>query len=171
MNFPPIGRFAFILQRFISVPNPRGYIVSWITLWGFCRMKTSCSFGGKSQRIEKNGIYLFSIITFSYRWVRVSTYWAYKRGNTDFLVLTQKMKFFIKDYFSKCDQIRSFLWIWSHLLKKSLTESFIFLCSVSSKLLTQDNSSLKLQKLMPDGDKSTYTSLNKPATTLVFAGH
>ena len=30
------------------------------------------------------------------------------------------MKFSIKDFFSKCDQIRSFLRIWSHLLKKSL---------------------------------------------------
>ena len=29
----------------------------------------------------------------------------------------QKMKFSIKDYFSKCEQIRSFLWISSHLLK------------------------------------------------------
>ena len=27
------------------------------------------------------------------------------------------MKFFIKDCFSKCDQMRSFLRIWSHLLK------------------------------------------------------
>ena len=38
----------------------------------------------------------------------------------------QKMKFSIKDYFSKCDQIRSFLPIWSDLLKKSLMENFIF---------------------------------------------
>ena len=30
----------------------------------------------------------------------------------------QKMKFSIKDFFSKCDQIRSFLRIWWHLLKK-----------------------------------------------------
>ena len=30
----------------------------------------------------------------------------------------QKMKFSIKDFFSTCDQIRSFLRIWSHLLKK-----------------------------------------------------
>ena len=30
----------------------------------------------------------------------------------------QKMKFSIQDFFSKCDQIRSFLRIWSHLLKK-----------------------------------------------------
>ena len=41
----------------------------------------------------------------------------------------QKMKFSIKDFFSKCDQIRSFLRIWSHLLKKSLMENFIF-CAV-----------------------------------------
>ena len=36
------------------------------------------------------------------------------------------MKFSIKDFFSKCDQIRSFLWIWSHLLKKSSMENFVF---------------------------------------------
>ena len=39
------------------------------------------------------------------------------------------MKFFIKDFFSKCDQICSFLRICSHLLKKSLIENFIF-CAV-----------------------------------------
>ena len=37
-----------------------------------------------------------------------------------------KMKFSIKDFFSKCDQIRIFLRIWSYLLKKSLMENFIF---------------------------------------------
>ena len=41
----------------------------------------------------------------------------------------QKMKFIIKDFSSKCDQIRSFLLIWSHLRKKSLMENIIFLCS------------------------------------------
>ena len=41
----------------------------------------------------------------------------------------QKMKFFIKDFLSKYDEIRSFLRIWSHLLKKSLMENFIF-CAV-----------------------------------------
>ena len=39
------------------------------------------------------------------------------------------MKFSIKDFLSKCDQIRSLLQIWSHLLKKSLMENFIF-CAV-----------------------------------------
>ena len=36
------------------------------------------------------------------------------------------MKFSIKYFSRKCDQIRSFLRIWSHLLKKSLMENFIF---------------------------------------------
>ena len=38
----------------------------------------------------------------------------------------QKMKFSIKDLFSKCDQIRRKLRIWSYLLKKSLMGNFIF---------------------------------------------
>ena len=41
----------------------------------------------------------------------------------------QKMKFSVKDFFSKCGQIRRKLRIWSHLLKKSFMENFI-LCAV-----------------------------------------
>ena len=44
------------------------------------------------------------------------------------------MKFSIKDFFSKYYQIRRKLRIWSHLLKKSLMENFIF-CAVSGALL------------------------------------
>ena len=46
----------------------------------------------------------------------------------------QKQKFSLKYYFSKCDQIRSFLRIWSHLLKKSLMKNFIF-CAMSGILM------------------------------------
>ena len=38
------------------------------------------------------------------------------------------MKFFIKDFFSKFDQICSFLRIESHLLDKSFMKNFLFLC-------------------------------------------
>ena len=38
----------------------------------------------------------------------------------------QKMKFSIKNSFSKCDQIHSFLRIWSYLLKKSSMENLTF---------------------------------------------
>ena len=37
-----------------------------------------------------------------------------------------KLKFSTRDFFSECDQVFSFLRIWSHLLKQSLVESFIF---------------------------------------------
>ena len=51
----------------------------------------------------------------------------------------QKMKFFIKDFFSKCDQIRRKLPVWSHLLKKSLMGNFIF-CAVliTHEIMTGD---------------------------------
>ena len=39
------------------------------------------------------------------------------------------MKFSIKDLFSKCDKIRSFLRNWTHLLKKSLMTYFTF-CAI-----------------------------------------
>ena len=45
------------------------------------------------------------------------------------------MKFSIKDFFSKCDQICNFLRIWLHLLKKSLMENFIF-CAIFHHFLS-----------------------------------
>ena len=51
-------------------------------------------------------------------------------ANRRIVVITaQKMKFSFEDFYSKCDQIPSFLRIWSNLLKKSLIENFIF-CAV-----------------------------------------
>ena len=46
----------------------------------------------------------------------------------------QTMKFFIADFFSKCDQILTKLPVWSHLLKKSVTENFVF-CAVKANIL------------------------------------
>ena len=40
------------------------------------------------------------------------------------------MKFFFKDFFSKCSQFRRKLQVWSHLLKKFLMKNFAFLFSV-----------------------------------------
>ena len=54
--------------------------------------------------------------------------------------IAQKIKFSIEDFFSKCDQISSFLWIWTHLLKKPSMESFNF-CAVT-KVLFAYNCSL-----------------------------
>ena len=52
------------------------------------------------------------------------------------LVVSQheKMKFSIRDFFSKCDQICRKLRIWLHLLKKSLMENFIFVLCLMQML-------------------------------------
>ena len=50
----------------------------------------------------------------------------------------QMMKFSFKDFFCKCDQIRSFPRIWSPLLKKSLLVNFIF-CAVQSVWTSIEN--------------------------------
>ena len=46
------------------------------------------------------------------------------------------MPFSIKDLFSKYDQIRSFLRLWSHLLKKYLIENFIFCAAICETVVT-----------------------------------
>ena len=51
-----------------------------------------------------------------------------------FLTPQWEMKFLIEDFFSKCDQILRKLRIWSHLLKKSLIENFIF-CAVPNAII------------------------------------
>ena len=57
----------------------------------------------------------------------------YENTNREMLVIRgvtqKKMKLSIRDFFSKCDQICSFLRIWSDLLRKSLMGNFIF-CAV-----------------------------------------
>ena len=49
-----------------------------------------------------------------------------------------KTELSIKDFFSKCDQIRGFLRIWSHLLKKSLMENFSFYVVEVKKCIQND---------------------------------
>ena len=53
--------------------------------------------------------------------------------NELFIYTAQKMKFSIEDFFSKCYQICRKLRIWSHLLKKSFMENFIF-CAVLAEI-------------------------------------
>ena len=72
-------------------------------------------------------------------------------GTSRSSITAQKMKFSVKDFFNKCDQIHNFLRIWSHLLKKFLMENFIFCADykdTASRFLhgigTRANSAIKL---------------------------
>ena len=69
-----------------------------------------------------------SLDRFSSRFLK-KILWENQRPSNHFMSQCTRMKFSIK-VFSKCDQIRIFLRIWSHLLKKSLMENSIF-CAVS----------------------------------------
>ena len=53
-----------------------------------------------------------------------SVFWRMRHLRTSHY--TKKMKFSIKNFSSKCDQICSFPRIWSHLPDKSLTETSFF---------------------------------------------
>ena len=57
------------------------------------------------------------------------------------------MKFSIKDFFSKYDQIRRKLLIWSRLLKKSLMENFI-LCAVKKAFIKVGGGAKTIIKVM-----------------------
>ena len=57
------------------------------------------------------------------------------------------MKFSINDFFSKQEQIRRFLRIWSHLLKKCLKENFI-ICTVFCKNVRGRNKNKYYEKNM-----------------------
>ena len=75
----------------------------------------------------------------------------------------QKMRFSIKDFFSKCDRICRKLRIWSHLLETSLMENFIFWTVVGlwASLLNQTQYACQASKNL---DKVSY----HPGQLLLF---
>ena len=82
---------------------------------GNCEFLTRNPINIFSWNLPCNVVYLPWIETFQFRGKSFHT--------------AQKMRFSIKDFFSKCEEIRRKLRIWSHLLKKSLIENLIF-CAV-----------------------------------------
>ena len=81
--------------------------------------------------------------------LNVSTTWNPIEILPEISLTVQKMRFSIKDFFSKCDQIRRKLGNWPHLLKKSLMENFIF-CAVVNFILPE------AVKFKPQSQKSLF---------------
>ena len=67
-----------------------------------------------------------SHVTWPHFWSNVTNYTA------------QKMKFSVKDFFSKCDQIRMKRRIWLNLLKKFLIENFFFCAAPHAEFDTKN---------------------------------
>ena len=77
-------------------------------------------------------------------------------------------KFSIKGFLSKCGQIRSFLRIWSHLLKKSLMESIIF-CAMKPIILLKPFILGKMFKeLYLETQRRVYLILKKMRTKFIL---
>ena len=113
----------------------RGFLDFHKTIFGMYSCMNVIKIKGETQPYTT--FYFFKIIFCQYRknWLGP----AYDRTlassqitksplSNKYQITVQKMKFSIEDFFSKCDQIRSFLRIWSNLLRKSLIELH-FLCS------------------------------------------
>ena len=96
------------------------------------------------------------------------------------ILTVQKMKFSIQDFLSKYDQIHSFLRIWSHLLKKSLMENFIFcavfICIVSGynqgiySKKTVSSNCIKInlnERVLPKDHKNTLMKQTYPLHFLI----
>ena len=96
-----------------------------------------------------------------------------------FASTAQKMKFSIIHFFSKCDRIRRKLWIWSHLVKISLTENFNFYAVLGILIFPQKSRRSLIQSLQiccfDQGNMDIYTHYNsclhefKVLTDIVFS--
>ena len=81
----------------------------------------------------------------------------------------KKMRFSIKDFFSKCEQICSSLRIWSHLLKKSSMENFLFcVVDVLQKRCSWKFRNIHRKTLVLECLSNKFSSLKKDSNTGVF---
>ena len=78
------------------------------------------------------------------------------------------MKFFINGVFSKCDQIRSFLWICSHLLKKSLMENFIFCAVFLTDIINKSFQNGEFQSILKYAEVFPVLRMSKVFERLIY---
>ena len=119
----------------------------WIIRSIFKRRKFFITFAFKYWEVAKRKIwtinYMMAMLTYG-TWISLYKKWSFP----------------LMDFLSKCDQIRSFLWIWSHLPMKSLIENFIF-CAV---LLTTVRGVFRTLSNMYDGVFLQNSSSFQPLT-------
>ena len=86
----------------------------------------SCQVQCPNFKSFETGDKIFQFVTWARRGHVILRFWASYKSSANIHDTALKIKFSIKDLFTKCDQICSFLRIWSHLLQKSLMGNFIF---------------------------------------------
>ena len=106
--------------RFENIYQPS--LISF--MWCFNEFFSGISIVKVVKTWKKKFIFHVSFNFFQYSWAATINHWL----KAKYWHCT-KMMFSINSFFIKCDQISSFLWIWSHLLNKLLMEDFCF-CAV-----------------------------------------
>ena len=71
------------------------------------------------------------------------------------------------DYSSECDQIHRKLWIWSHLLEKSLMENFIFCAVVKASVILWFAKSLLLIDAFSEVSAEAFKNIINPSNCLL----
>ena len=117
-----IKRKLSLLFNYTSILNILGYIRIYFFQKIWCNLSYASRFRACAYLVIlwKNSLYQQNFSEILLR----SSYSLSPPGQL--LPSAQKMKFSIKDFFCKYDHIHSFLWIWSHLLMKSLMETSVF---------------------------------------------
>ena len=96
--------------------------------------------------------------SFSFFHYFVSLFLKYHFETSKKYYTAQKNEFLFKDFFIKCDQIRRILQIWSHLLKKSLIENFIFMQCKILTVWAKDKGVFRIMLNIYDGTFSQKVS-------------
>ena len=120
-----------MLSKLSNTQTKRHPSISFRLQWKIkmsCLFLTTSNFFCKSFVLNNHLHFFFFIYLFIY--FSFTNWFCWPRITIQ--ITAQKMRFSIQDFFSKCDQIRSFLRIWSYLLKKSLMENFIF-CAANAE--------------------------------------
>ena len=107
---------------FINIVHPKG-----LSTEKYRRRRATCYWFGKIYNIYLFHWYLTKFLAGSYRWYS-KIFWGFISNIIQQITQHKKWSFLLRTS-SVCDQICSFFQIWSHLLKKSLIENFIF-CAV-----------------------------------------
>ena len=116
-------------------------------------ISTGWTFGFLLNRIHQHVVNKASI-----NWLVVSV-----------IAFAQKMKFSIKDFSGKCDHICIFLCIWSHLLKKSLMENFIFCAVCFTKIISVSSTGISSNNLSPSPPSKQNDQLHLKFSKHIFS--
>ena len=81
----------------------------------------------------------------------------------------QKRKFSIKNFFCKCDQIRSKIWIWPHLLKKYLWKTSFLVQCLHKKIIYNKNFNSRL--FAEKNNEKYFPRSLKSLLRVYFEGH